>query len=402
MAQNLDGVRMEVQSTTGSRVRRRAETKLCLSRRQSLVRGILGRLGHGLLFVMASSSLLAVLFIFAFIIRDAVPFFRLRGFSEFFTSPHWHPASADSPEFGALAILFDHALVTLCAAMFTVPLGIVAAVCLSDVLPFAIRQIVKPIIEILAAIPSVAFGFFALVILTPLFQNHGGNVLAGALWAVGIPVMLIVTWVLSDILSSKFKVGARKAARWTVAAVLAGIQVALLVYLGGKLSSLVIVSGTNALNVSLVLGIMALPTVVSVSEDALTAVGRELREGSYALGATRAETLVKVVMPAAGSGLFAAAILGIMRAFGETMVVWMAAGNSARIPSPWYNILQPVRTLTATIAGEMGETDQTYGAAHYHSLFAMALCLLIVSFLCNFAAEWFVRRTHKRMGKLAK
>lgn len=402
MSQSLDRARMDAKSPTGRRVRRQTEKRLCLSRRQSLIRGVLGRLGHGLLFVIASSSLLAVLFIFAFIIRDAVPFFRLRGFSEFFTSPHWHPASVENPEFGALAIIVDHALVTICAAMFAVPLGIVAAVCLSDVLPFSIRQVVKPIIEVLAAIPSVAFGFFALVILTPLFQNHGGHVLAGALWVVGVPVAMIVTLVSSDILTSRFQGVARKAARWVVAAVVAGIQLALLMYLGGKLSSLVIVSGTNALNVSLILGIMALPTVVSVSEDALTAAGRELREGSYALGATRAETLVRVVMPAAGSGLFAAAILGIMRAFGETMVVWMAAGNSAKIPSPWYNILEPVRTLTATIAGEMGETDQTYGAAHYHSLFAMALCLLIVSFLCNFAAEWFVRRTHKRMGRLAK
>ena len=107
---------------------------------------------------------------------------------------------------------------------------------------------------------------------------------------------------------------------------------------------------------------MALPTVVSVSEDALQAAGRELREGSYALGATRAETLFKVVIPAAGSGIIAAVILGVMRAIGETMVVWMASGNAAQIPSPWFNFLSPVRTLTATIAGDMGEADQVTGS----------------------------------------
>jgi phosphate transport system permease protein len=138
--------------------------------------------------------------------------------------------------------------------------------------------------------------------------------------------------------------------------------------------------------------------VVSVSEDALQAVGRDLREGSYALGATRAETLIKTVLPAAASGIFAAVLLGIMRAIGETMVVWMASGNSAQIPSPWYNVLSPVRTLTATIAGDMGEADHVTGSARYHVLFAMALCLLIFSFSCNLTSEWILRRARKRRG----
>jgi len=142
---------------------------------------------------------------------------------------------------------------------------------------------------------------------------------------------------------------------------------------------------------------LALPTVVSVSEDALQAVGRDLREGSYALGATRAETMTKVVLPAASSGICAAIILGIMRAIGETMVVWMASGNASQIPSPWFNVLEPVRTLTATIAGDMGEADQVSGAARYHVLFAMALCLLAISFALNMASEWAVRRTRRKM-----
>ena len=156
-------------------------------------------------------------------------------------------------------------------------------------------------------------------------------------------------------------------------------------------------SGVNALNASLILGIMALPTVVSVSEDSLQAVGRDLREGSYALGATRAETLIRVVLPAASSGIFAAVLLGIMRALGETMVVWMASGNAAQIPEPWYNLLEPVRTLTATIAGDMGEADHVASSMRYSVLFAMGLCLLLFSFVCNLVSERIVTRERKRL-----
>jgi len=172
-----------------------------------------------------------------------------------------------------------------------------------------------------------------------------------------------------------------------------------MIALGNRLLGITISSGTNALNVSIILGIMALPTIVSVSEDALQATGRELREGSYALGATRAETILKTIIPASLSGILAAVILGVMRAIGETMVVWMASGNAARIPEPWYNMLQPVRTLTATIAGDMGEADQVTGSARFHVLFAMALCLLAFSFLMNLASEMIIRRSRKKLGK---
>jgi len=127
-------------------------------------------------------------------------------------------------------------------------------------------------------------------------------------------------------------------------------------------------------------------------------VGRDLREGSYALGATRAETVMKTVIPAAASGIGAAIILGVMRAVGETMVVWMASGNAAQIPHPWYNLLEPVRTLTATIAGDMGEADHVTGSARYHVLFAMALCLFLFAFVCNLVSEHFIRRSRRRMG----
>ncbi len=351
--------------------------------------------GHSLLVAVASSSIIALLFIFYFIMRDALPFFRIEGFKEFFTSAHWYPSREES-EFGALAIFVGSALVTLGASIVAVPLGVLAAVCLSDILPFSVRQVAKPVIEMLAAIPSVVYGFFALAVLAPLLQTKGGSVIAIGAWIVLAPLALVSVTVASDAVASRAPVRARPAARAVSAALMGAAAALALVVLGGFLSRLPVSTGTNAFNVSVILGIMALPTIVSVSEDALNAVGRELREGSYALGATRAETLLKVVVPAAGSGILAAIILGVMRAVGETMVVWMASGNAARIPSPWFNLLEPVRTLTATIAGDMGEADQVTGSARYHVLFAMALCLLAFAFVMNVVSEYAVRRSRRK------
>lgn len=288
-------------------------------------------LGQAGLFAVTSVAALAVLAILFFVARDALPFFKNNSGLRFFLTNAWYP-SHQPPQFGAAAIFVGSAIVTFAAVLMAVPLGILAAVCMSDLLPFQIRQTLKPVIELLAAIPSVVYGFFALVVLAPALQDHLG-----------------------------------------------------------------VASGVNALNAAILLAVMALPTIVSVSEDALQAAGRELREGSYALGATRAETLLKVIMPAATSGIFSAVLLGIMRALGETMVVWMASGNAAQIPTPFYNLLQPVRTLTATIAGDMGEADQMTGSAHYHVLFAMGLSLLVFSFLCNSAGEWLISRQRKRL-----
>ncbi|NQU43355.1 phosphate ABC transporter permease subunit PstC [bacterium] len=370
---------------------RTARREMLIGESASRLHRIGGFLGHSFLLLLTSLSAFAVLFIFLFIIRDALPFFRLQGFHEFFTSARWYPSSAQ-PEFGALAIFVGTALVTSGAVLLATPLGVAAAVCLSDVLPFSARQIVKPMIEILAAIPSVAYGFFALIVFAPLLQERGGLILAICVWVIGAPLGALGTAVASDLGTTWLSGSSRKIARIALALLLGGLTFAALYWLGVRMSQLHISSGTNALNVSLILGIMALPTVVSVSEDALYAVGRELREGSYALGATRAETLIKVVIPAASSGILAAVLLGVMRAVGETMVVWMASGNAAQIPEPWFNLLEPVRTLTATIAGDMGEADQVTGSSRYHVLFAMGLCLLSFSFLCNLASEWAIRR----------
>lgn len=376
----------------------RAATSLLLSNRARLQQRIAAILGNGFLLAVTSFSMLAVLFIFLFIARDALPFFQHNNLREFFTSTRWYPSASES-EFGALAIFFGSAIVTFGAILVAVPLGIAAAVCLSDVIPFALRQFVKPIIEMLAAIPSVAYGFFALVVFAPLLQQQGGHLLAVAVWIIGLPAAFLGIIVLSDVAADRLNDRFQSLARWIIIIVLGSGTLVGLMVIGKSLSALRIASGTNAFNVSIILGIMALPTIVSVSEDALQSVGRELREGSYALGATRAETIVKIVLPAATGGILAAVILGVMRAIGETMVVWMASGNASQIPQPWYNMLEPVRTLTATIAGDMGEADQVTGSSRYHVLFAMAFCLLVFSFACNLVSERFIRRARKKIGR---
>ncbi|MHC5083374.1 MAG: phosphate ABC transporter permease subunit PstC [Planctomycetota bacterium] len=301
------------------------------------IRGFLAaKAGHGLLFLTTFVSVIAVLLIFFFVITESLPFIFKGGFAEtlsrikeFLFSTAWYPAREHSPEYGALAIIVGSLYVTICALVIAVPIGLLAAIFLSDIAPFGLRQFFKPIIEILAAIPSVAYGVFAVMVVAPWMQNKLG-----------------------------------------------------------------FSTGTNALNASLILSFMALPTIISVAEDALSAVGREIREASYGLGATRAETMIKIILPAAHSGIIAAVILGMMRAIGETMVVWMASGNSSRIPSPWWDLSQSVRTMTATIAGELGEVPKD--TDHYYVLFAIGLLLLLFTFALNMISEFFMTRFKKK------
>lgn len=321
-------------------VRRKARAgftrPLLLSPGRDLLGFVVGRLGRGSLFVVTLVSVMAVFLIFWFVIREAIPFLRGETFrqvmarlSEFLTSRNWYPEAEGHPEFGALPAIVGSLYVTAVALLLSVPVGLLCAVYLSDMAPFSIRQLVKPVIEILAAIPSVAYGFFAIIVVAPWLQHSFG-----------------------------FSTGA------------------------------------NALNASMILAIMAVPTIISVAEDSLSAVGRETREASYGLGATRAETLIKVVIPAAYSGIIAAVILGMMRAIGETMVVWMAAGMASQIPSPWWDLSQSVRPMTATIAQEMGETAR--GTLHYHALFAIGCLLLVFTFGMNLVSEHFMARIHRK------
>ena len=288
-------------------------------------------MGRLLLFLITCSSVILVLLIFFFVIRDALPFFANFSSIKFLTGKSWYP-EAQPPQFGALALIVGSLYVTTAALIFAVPTGILAAIFLSDIVSLRIRDFIKPVIEILAAIPSVAYGFFAVLVLAPWMQSKWG-----------------------------------------------------------------FTTGTNALNASIILSIMALPTIISVAEDSISAAGIELREASYGLGATRFETIFRVVLPAAHSGIIAAIVLGMMRAIGETMVVWMASGNAAQVPSPWWDLSLSVRTMTATIAGDMGETPKD--TPHYWSLFAIGVVLLVMIFLLNIISEYFLASAKKKAGQ---
>lgn len=367
-----------------------------LSERSNRLRSLAKALSNFILFTITSSAAIGVLFIIYFIAKDAIPFFQIHGFREFFTSTKWYP-SATPPSFGALAIFFGSALVTLGAIVFAVPLGVMAAICLSDILPFKVRQLIKPVIEILSMIPSVVYGFFALVVFAPLLQNLGGKLISWCIFAIATPFSIVIAFILSGTLTANLNRRFIIPAQILTMSAIGTLAIFLIAKVALKAANLTIESGTNALNVSIILGIMALPTIVSVAEDALQAVGKELREGSLALGATRSEMVLRIILPAASSGIYAAIILGVMRAVGETMVVWMASGNASQIPSPWYNFLEPVRTLTATIAGDMGEADQVTGSLRYHVLFALALCLLIFSFVANLISEWISSKSRVKL-----
>jgi phosphate transport system permease protein len=218
-------------------------------------------------------------------------------------------------------------LVTLGAIMFALPFGMATAIFMAEITNIRVRNILKPVVELLAGIPSVVYGFFGLVVLVPLIQK-----------------------------SFSLDVGET---------VLAG---------------------------SIILGIMALPTIVTVAEDSLRTTPRALKEASLALGASQWQTLVRVVIPYAKSGISTAIILGIGRAIGETMAVLMVTGNSSNVPT---SFLQPTRTIPATIAAELGETP--YGGLHFRALFALAIILFLFTILVNLTVE--VIKDKSKMNK---
>lgn len=304
---------------------------LVLTPREDLKGYLLAHLGRTLLFLIACTSVVVIFLIFLFVMREAAGFLKTESLVYLLSKTGWYP-QAEPPKFGAAAIVVGSLYVTAVSLVFAVPIGIFAAIFLSDIVSFKIRSLIKPVIELLAAIPSVAYGFFAVLVLAPFLQTRFG-----------------------------------------------------------------FSTGTNAFNASIILAVMALPTIISVAEDSISALGRELREASYSLGATRMETMFKVVIPAAHSGIIAAVVLGMMRAIGETMVVWMASGNAAQIPHPWWDISQSVRTMTATIAGEMGETPKD--TSHYYALFMMGVLLLVLTFCLNIVSECFLARAKKAAGR---
>jgi phosphate transport system permease protein len=263
--------------------------------------------------------------IFLMLIYNSIAFFLHVPPLDFITRTQWLPTSNKNAQYGILPLLVSTVLVTAGAMSIAVPLGIGTASFISEYTGKKFQNILKPLIEMLASIPSVAVGFLGIVIVGPAIAK------------------------------------------------LFGIE-----------------NGLNALNGSVLLAVMSLPTIITVAEDAIHAVPQTYREASYAVGATKWSTLTKVTIPAAAPGLIAAVMLGMGRAIGETMTVLMATGNAAAFPR---GFLDSIRTITATIAIEMGEVP--YQTTHYYALFAIAAVLFIITLVVNLTGEWFANKYRK-------
>lgn len=278
-------------------------------------------------YVFKATGIAAILLlggIFFMLLYNSIAFFINEKPFDFFTGSQWNPESAKG-KYGIAPLLVSTGLVTLGSMIIAVPLGIFTAAFLSEQAHPKVKTVLKPMIEMLAAIPSVAIGFLGIVLIGP-----------------GIAKIF-------------------------------GIQ-----------------NGLNAFNGSVLLSVMALPTIITISEDAINAVPQSHREASLALGANKWQTLFKVTIPAAMPGLIAAVMLGLGRALGETMTVLMATGNAAIMPK---GFLDAVRTITATIAIEMGEVP--YQTTHYFALFAIAVVLFLITLAINLAGEYFANQLRK-------
>ncbi len=246
--------------------------------------------------------------------------------TDFFLGRDWMPTATPSPLFGLLPLVLGTLLVSIAAILIALPLGLGVAIYLSELAGERTRRWMKPVIELLAGIPSVVYGFFGLVVLVPLVQR-----------AFDLPV------------------------------------------------------GETGLTGSFILALMALPTIITLAEDAMRNTPRAMREASLALGATSWQTICKVVIPYAASGISAAVVLGIGRAIGETMAVLMVTGNAAVIP---HSLFEPLRTIPATIAAELGEAPT--GGAHYQSLFLLGCVLFLFTLGISVAAEVISRKQHNK------
>jgi len=260
-----------------------------------------------------------------FLLLNALKAIQEAGLATMLSGTAWYPTS-DPGKFGMLPLVVGSLFVTGVALVVCVPVGVGAAVFISEFSSRRVKEAMKSVIEFMAAVPSVVYGLIGVAVLIPLVKQ---------VFALD--------------------------------------------------------SGMTALTGGIVLGIMSVPTIVSISEDALHAVPADLRRGSAALGNTRWQTTYKVTLPAASSGIFAATMLGLGRAIGETMAVLMLTGNAAVMPG---SVLESVRTMTGTIAAEMGEVVQ--GGLHYSVLFTVGLVLFVITFAINLAADVVLERQRKR------
>ena len=275
-----------------------------------------------LMFLCGISAVIFVIGIFGFVFKEGAGYIvGSMDFAEFFGSPRWRPTSEWNPTYGILAMVAGTAAITVLAMAVAVPFSVGAAIFIAEFAKGKTREYLKVVIELLAAIPSVVWGFIGLAIMNPLIIE-----------TFNVPI------------------------------------------------------GLNVLNSGIILGLMAAPIITSITEDALKAVPDTYREAAEALGASRWQVVFKVVVPAAKNGILAAVLLGVGRAFGETMAVLMASGHSINVPG---SIFDSVRALTATIAAELGET--AVGSDHYQALFAIGIVLFIITFVINMTADFIVR-----------
>jgi phosphate transport system permease protein len=275
------------------------------------------------------SAMLFVALIFYFLLREGLPALREVQLSNLF-STRWYPIE---DYYGILPLITGSIIITIGATLISVPLGLATAIYISEIAPRWMREILKPIVELLGGIPSVVLVFLGILLLSNFLRV-----------SMNLP------------------------------------------------------TGLTALGGSLLLAAVALPTVVSVSEDALDTVPRSYREGAWALGATQWQTIWRVTLPAAKSGVLTAIMLGVGRTIGETMVVLMVTGNAPVMALTPAALFHPARTMTATIAAEMGEVAN--GSTHYHVLFFIGMVLFLISLAVNIAASSFVFRTKKRSERI--
>jgi phosphate transport system permease protein len=287
-------------------------------RKERLIRGVF------LLIALVSIAILAMIMLFLFV--EGIPIFQRVSVLKFVFGRLWYP-TADPPDFGIFPLLTASLAVTALSAMLAIPLGVMTAVYLAEIASSRVREVVKPTVELLAALPSVVIGFFGMVVFAPFLQN-----------TFDIP------------------------------------------------------TGLNLFNASIMLAFMAVPTICSISEDAIHSVPLELKEASLALGATHWETVFRVVIPASLSGISTGVILGMSRAIGETMVVLMVAGGAALVPK---SLFDPVRPMPASIAAEMAEAP--FRGDHYHALFATGVLLFLFTLAFNLIADYIAHK-HEQVG----
>ncbi len=295
------------------------------------------------------SSIIAIIAIFLFIFKEGAPMMPRLDWLHFFGSPRWipNPAPGNPPSFGALALIIGTFTTTFIALIIAVPVGLGAAIYVSEFAHGKVKETLKVVIELLAAIPSIVWGFIGLMVLGPIVKSIF-TATPGSWWGQAMVTLHLAS-------------SATGAAQ-----------------------------GTNMLTGGIILALMSVPVIVSLSEDALRAVPDSFREAALALGANPWETVTRVLFPAARNGLLAACMLGMGRAVGETMAVLLATGSNNRIPTVFTD---PVRTMTATLAAEMGET--VHGSDHYRVLFILGIVLFVITCSINVASDLIVKGVKK-------